>query len=184
MNIRNRITPSLRGLGGSLLLLLLCSCKSNTSPALYTLTNTNGMEVAITDFGGRIVSLRVPDRNGTMQDVVLGFDDLHNYQTVPTDFGACIGRYANRLDHGRITIDGTTYCLPTNNYGHTLHGGPTGWQYRFYSAEQPDAHTLRLTIHSPDGDNGFPGNVVASCPYTLSDYRCPHGHQYDQPLLL
>ena len=127
------------------------------------------MEVCITNFGGRIVSILVPDRTGTMRDVVLGFDNVRDYQTIPTDFGACIGRYANRLDHGRITIDGTTYQLLTNNYGHTLHGGPTGWQYRVYDAEQPDNHTLRLTIRSSDGDNGFPGNVVATCIYTLSD---------------
>lgn len=172
--------------GGVFLLFLLCSCTPATtrsglcperfrstcegkSTALYTLTNANGMEVCITNFGGRIVSVLVPDRTGTMRDVVLGFDNVRDYQTIPTDFGACIGRYANRLDHGRLTIDGTTYQLLTNNYGHTLHGGPTGWQYRVYDAEQPDNHTLRLTIRSSDGDNGFPGNVVATCIYTLSD---------------
>lgn len=137
--------------------------------ALYTLTNTNGMEVCITNFGGRIVSLSVPDRNDTLRDVVLGFDNIRDYETIPSDFGACIGRYANRLDHGLITIDGTTYRLATNNYGHTLHGGPTGWQYRVYNAEQIDSRTLRLSIVSPDGDNGFPGTVQAACTYTLSD---------------
>lgn len=176
-NLINSPSPK-RGLGGVfgqggvlvvLLFLFLSSCKSNTPTALYTLTNANGMEVCITNFGGRIVSILVPDRTGTMRDVVLGFDNVRDYQTIPTDFGACIGRYANRLDHGRLTIDGTTYQLLTNNYGHTLHGGPTGWQYQVYSAEQPDNHTLRLTIVSPDGDNGFPGKVVASCTYTLSD---------------
>lgn len=189
MNTHNLIiSPSLRGMGKVpvvFLFLFLCACTSsatrsglrpdkfqssvnNRQTALYTLTNTNGMEVCITNFGGRIVSLLAPDRDGVMRDVVLGFDNVRDYQTVPTDFGACIGRYANRLDHGRITIDGTTYQLLTNNYGHTLHGGPTGWQYQVYDAEQPDNHTLRLTIHSPDGDNGFPGNVVATCTYTLT----------------
>lgn len=180
-NLINSPSPK-RGLGGVfglggvlgvLFLLLLSSC-GNQHPSFYILTNANGMEVCITNFGGRIVSLLVPDRNGTMQDVVLGFDNIRDYQTIPTDFGACIGRYANRLDHGRITIDGTTYQLLTNNYGHTLHGGPTGWQYQVYEAEQIDGHTLRLTIHSPDGDNGFPGNVVASCTYTLSDDNTLH----------
>lgn len=165
---------------------MLCACTATTTrsglapdrfqgayegqpTALYTLTNTRGMEVCITNFGGRIVSLSVPDRNDTLRDVVLGFDNIRDYETIPSDFGACIGRYANRLDHGLITIDGTTYRLATNNYGHTLHGGPTGWQYRVYNAEQVDSHTLRLSIVSPDGDNGFPGTVHAACTYTLSD---------------
>ena len=137
--------------------------------ALYTLTNANGMEVCITNFGGRIVSIMVPDRNGNMQDVVLGFDNVKDYETIPSDFGACIGRYANRINHGKITLDGVDYQLLTNNYGHTLHGGPTGWQYQVYDAKQVDGNTLQLTITSPDGDNGFPGNVVAGCVYTLSD---------------
>lgn len=137
--------------------------------ALYTLTNSQGMEVCITNFGGRIVSVLVPDSKGNMRDVVLGFDNLHDYRTIPTDFGACIGRYANRINHGQITLDGVRYQLHTNNYGHTLHGGPTGWQYQVYTAEQTDAHTLRLTLCSPDGDNGFPGNVIAGCTYTLGD---------------
>lgn len=139
------------------------------STALYTLTNANGIEVCITNFGGRIVSVLVPDREGKMQDVVLGFDNVKDYETIPSDFGACIGRYANRLNKGQITINGTTYQLATNNYGHTLHGGPTGWQYQVYDAEQVDAQTLKLTIVSPDGDNGFPGEVTASCTYTLTD---------------
>ncbi|MBR1808170.1 MAG: galactose-1-epimerase [Paludibacteraceae bacterium] len=137
--------------------------------ALYTLTNQSGMEVSITNFGGRIVSILVPDRDGNMRDVVLGFDNIKDYETVPTDFGACIGRYANRINHGMISIDGTQYQLLTNNYGHTLHGGPTGWQYQVYDAEQTADNVLRLTIVSPDGDNGFPGEVTAECVYTLRD---------------
>ena len=137
--------------------------------ALYTLSNDNGMKVCITNFGGRIVSIMVPDRNGNMQDVVLGFDNIKDYETIPTDFGACIGRYANRIDHGQITLNGINYQLQTNNYGHTLHGGPTGWQYQVYTAKQIDNHTLQLTIESPDGDNGFPGNVNAGCVYTIGE---------------
>ena len=93
---------------------------------LYTLKNHQGMEVCVTNFGGRLVSIMVPDRNGNMTDVVLGFDSIADYQNIPSDFGAAIGRYANRINQGRITIDGTTYQLPQNNYGHCLHGGPTG----------------------------------------------------------
>lgn len=98
--------------------------------ALYTLKNAVGMEVCITNFGGRIVSLMVPDRNGELRDVVLGFDNIADYQNVPSDFGASIGRYANRIDHGRLVIDGDTVQLPQNNFGHCLHGGPAGWQYQ------------------------------------------------------
>ena len=137
--------------------------------ALYTLTNRNGMEVTITNFGGRIVSILVPDKDGNKRDVVLGFDNIQDYETIPSDFGACIGRYANRIANGQITIDGQTYQLDTNNFGHTLHGGPTGWQYRVYQAEQADNHTLKLSLISENGDNGFPGRVKAGCIYILND---------------
>lgn len=135
---------------------------------LYTLANSNGMEVAITNFGGRIVSIMVPDKNGEMKDVVLGFDSIADYQHIPSDFGASIGRYANRINQGKITIDGETIQLPTNNYGHCLHGGPTGWQYQVYEANQTSDSTLVLTLLSPDGDNNFPGNVTAHVTYTLT----------------
>ncbi len=137
--------------------------------ALYTLKNANGMEVCVTNFGGRIVSVMVPDRNGDFKDVVLGFDSVQAYfpQNNQTDFGASIGRYANRINQGRIVIDGDTIQLPTNNFGHCLHGGPSGWQYKVYDANQLNDSTLILTIESPDGDNNFPGNVKAEVTYTL-----------------
>ncbi len=134
---------------------------------LYTLKNPSGMEVCITNFGGRIVSVMVPDKQGQMQDVVLGFDNIADYINQPSDFGAAIGRYANRINQGKIVIDDNVIQLPQNNYGHCLHGGPTGWQDRIYTAEQPNDSTLNLTILSPDGDNNFPGNVTAHVTYTL-----------------
>lgn len=91
---------------------------------LYTLKNKAGMEVCITNFGGRIVSIMVPDKNGVMQDVVLGFDSIADYINIPSDFGASIGRYANRINQGKIVLDGDTIQLPQNNFGHCLHGGP------------------------------------------------------------
>jgi len=138
--------------------------------ALYTLVNENGMEACITNYGGRIVSLMVPDRDGVLRDVVLGFDSIQAYfpENNLTDFCASIGRYANRIDHGRLVIDGDTVQLPVNNFGHCLHGGPTGWQYQVYEAEQTNDSTLTLTMHSPDGDNNFPGNVTATVVYTLT----------------
>lgn len=134
---------------------------------LYTLTNANGMEVCITNFGGRIVSIMVPDKNGEMKDVVLGFDSIADYINVPSDFGAAIGRYANRINQGKLVLDGDTIQLPQNNYGHCLHGGPTGWQYQVYAGQQFNDSTLQLTMQSPDGDNNFPGNVTAHVTYTL-----------------
>ncbi len=134
---------------------------------LYTLTNANGMEVCITNFGGRIVSVMVPDKTGEMKDVVLGFDSIADYINVPSDFGAAIGRYANRINQGKFVLDGDTIKLPQNNYGHCLHGGPTGWQYQVYSGQQLNDSTLQLTMQSPDGDNNFPGNVTAHVTYTL-----------------
>ena len=103
--------------------------------SLYTLKNSNGMEVCVTNFGGRIVSIMVPDKNDSLRDVVLGFDSIADYINEPSDFGAAIGRYANRINKGRIVIDGDSVQLPTNNFGHCLHGGPQGWQYQVYEGK-------------------------------------------------
>lgn len=143
------------------------------STALYTLTNASGMEVCITNFGGRIVSISVPGKDGAFKDVVLGFDSVQAYypETNGTDFGAAIGRYANRINQGKFTLEGKEYQLPQNNFGHCLHGGTDmgtrGWQYRVYKVESSNDSTLVLSIDSPDGDNGFPGNVKATVTYTL-----------------
>ena len=138
---------------------------------LYTLKNKHGMTVRITDFGGRIVSLEVPDRDGNFRDVVHGFDNLEDYlpEHHQGDFGAVIGRYANRLGFGRIVVDGKTIQLPQNNGPHCLHGGPDGWQYRLYRVEESTPNTLVLTLVSKDGDNGFPGEVQVRVVYTLTD---------------
>ena len=137
---------------------------------LYTLKNASGMEVCITNYGGRIVSIMVPDREGELRDVVLGFDSVQAYfpENNLSDFGAAIGRYANRIGHGIIVVDGDTLRLPTNNFGHTLHGGPRGWQYKVYGVKAATDSTLTLTMASPDGDNGFPGNVNAEVTYRLT----------------
>lgn len=136
---------------------------------LYTLSNGNGMRMTVTNFGARIVSLLVPDNQGNLRDVVLGFDNIEQYQNVPSDFGATIGRYANRINKGQFEIGGKIIQLPVNNYGHTLHGGPKGWQYKAFKAEQPDSSTITLSLFSPDGDENFPGAVTASVTYTLTN---------------
>lgn len=136
---------------------------------LYTLKNANGMEVAVTSFGARLVSIMVPAKDGKMTDVLLGFDNVQDYKNIPNDFGATIGRYANRIGDGKLTIDGQTYQLPQNNGPHCLHGGPKGWQNLPWDAQQVDDKTLKLTIVSPDGDSNFPGKIEASVTYTLTE---------------
>ena len=129
------------------------------------------MEVCLTNFGARIVSIMVPDRRGTLRDVVLGYDNIAqyaDYQHFGSDFGAAIGRYANRINQGRIVVDGKTVQLPRNNYGHCLHGGFTGWQYQVYDGKQLNDSTVEMSLVSPDGDNGFPSTVRATVRYTLT----------------
>jgi aldose 1-epimerase len=184
----NALGTSCACLVGGALLLAACSpkqqpelTKSGLNPqnfvaqvdgketALYKLTNSNGMEVCITNFGGRIVSIMVPARDGSLKDVVLGFDNITSYINNPSDFGASIGRYANRIGDGKFVLDGDTVVLPQNNFGHCLHGGPTGWQYQVYTAREVTDQSLTLDIVSPDGDNNFPGTVSATVMFTLTD---------------
>ena len=138
---------------------------------LYQLTNGNGMEVCITNFGGRIVSIMVPDFDRELKDVVLGFDKVSDYfpENHQTDFGASLGRYANRINQGKFTLDGVEYQLPVNNFMHCLHGGPTGWQYQVYDVVESTSNHLRLHHFSPDGDNGFPGNVEVFVDFFLDE---------------
>jgi len=136
---------------------------------LWVLKNAAGIEVTITNFGGRIVSVMVPDRNGKLQDVVLGYDSIAGYLNNPGVFGATIGRYANRINQGRFVLDGDTIQLPQNNFGHCLHGGPQGWHNKvFKQVRQPDAATLEMTLLSPDGDMNFPGTVTATVVFKLT----------------
>ena len=142
---------------------------NNKKVQLYILKNEKA-EVCVTNFGARVVSICVPNKNNAPTDVVLGFDNIAQYAdsvNSPSDFGAAIGRYANRINKGQLTIDGKKVQLPINNYGHCLHGGPSGWQYQVYEGEQLNDTTLRLVMNSPDGDNNFPGNVTATVTYTL-----------------
>lgn len=136
---------------------------------LYTLKNANGMEVTITNFGGRIVSVMVPNKEGQMVDVVLGFDKVEDYKNIPSDFGATIGRYANRIGHAKFELDGVTYELPANNFGHCLHGGPKGYQYQIFDAKPINDYTLELTYLAKDGEEGFPGNLQNKVVFTLTD---------------
>ncbi|MDR2917754.1 MAG: galactose mutarotase [Tannerella sp.] len=137
--------------------------------ALYVLTNDNGMEVCITNYGGRIVSVMVPDKDNKMTDVVLGYDNIQNYVNVDGNYGALIGRYGNRIANGRFTLDSVEYQLPQNNNGHCLHGGPKGYHTKVWDAVQPDNKKLELTYFSEDGDANFPGNLSVKVVYTLTN---------------
>lgn len=137
--------------------------------ALYVLTNDRGMEVCITNYGGRIVSVMVPDKNGKMTDVVLGYDKISDYLASDGNFGAIIGRYGNRIANASFSLDSVTYTLPKNDETNCLHGGPEGFHTKVWTAEQPDEKTLKLTYLSPDGEAGFPGNLHVAVTYLLTE---------------
>lgn len=137
---------------------------------LFVLKNTNGMEVCVTNYGGRIVSVLVPDKDGNKKDVVIGFDSIQDYINVPgNNYGAAIGRYGNRIGNGTFELDGVKYDLPKNNFGHTLHGGDKGFHTVVFDANQIDDKTIELTYLSKDGEEGFPGNLKTKITYTLKD---------------
>jgi len=139
---------------------------------LYTLTNEHGMEVQAITYGGIILSLTVPDRNGAFDDVVLGYDNLPGYVDASPYFGSLIGRYGNRIAKGRFTLDGTTYTLAANNDQNHLHGGLKGFDKVVWNAASFDDDTgvgLVFTYTSPDGEEGYPGTLTARVTYTLTD---------------
>ena len=139
---------------------------------LYTLKNQNGMEVCITNYGGRVVSLVVPDRNGKPTDVVLGFDNIAQYTDTlnsPSDYGSSVGRYANSIKNAQFKLNDSTYQLKANDNENCLHGGgTTGWMNQVYDAEQIGDSILKLTIVAQDGENGFPGTVKAVTTYKVT----------------
>ncbi len=139
---------------------------------LYTLRNSSGMTVKITNYGATVVSIVVPDRNGKFADVALGYDSLNGYVHGKAYFGATVGRYANRIAKGTFSLEGKTYQLPINNGENTLHGGTKGFSMLPWSAEQivtSSGPALKLTLVSADMDQGFPGTLTAEVTYTLTE---------------
>jgi aldose 1-epimerase len=139
---------------------------------LYTLTNASGMEVRAITYGGIVLSLRVPDRDGKLGDVVLGHDALTGYEKNPPYFGAIIGRYGNRIARGEFTLDGQAYKLATNNGPNALHGGLKGFDKVVWKAESfknDKGVGVVFSYTSPDGEEGYPGTLKATVTYTLSD---------------
>jgi len=139
---------------------------------LYTLTNKNGMEATITNYGGTVVSIKVPDHQGKFEDVVLGYDKVTDYAEGKSYFGAIIGRYGNRIAHGKFSIGKSNYTLAKNNGENTLHGGNIGFNKRVWTAKDvssPAGPALELTYLSKDMEEGFPGNLSVNVVYTLTE---------------
>ena len=161
---------------------------------LFTLANKNGMEAAITNYGGIVVSLKTPDRGGKLADIVLGYENVDGYIAKSPYFGALIGRYGNRIAKGKFTLNGQEYTLAKNNGENALHGGLKGFDKVVWKAREAGPG-LELTYTSKDGEEGYPGNLTATVTYTLTDnnelridyvghHGQGHGAQPDQPLLL
>jgi aldose 1-epimerase len=140
---------------------------------IYTLRNSKGMEARILTYGGIVQTLRVPDKEGNVGDVVLGYDDLGGYLTNSPFFGALIGRYGNRIAKGKFTLDGHEYTLPINNAPNCLHGGEKGFFAQVWKVTRadvgPDGPRLELSYLSQDGEEGFPGNLQVEATYTVTD---------------
>jgi len=144
---------------------------SGEEVSLFTLTNGHGMQARITTYGAALEALTVPDRNGKLGDVVLGYDDLGGYIKDKSFFGATIGRYANRITQGKFRLNGTVYKLPVNDGANHLHGGPEGFNKVVWSAKdasQTCAPALQLTYISKNGEEGYPGELTVQVTYTLT----------------
>ncbi|MDR0833169.1 MAG: galactose mutarotase [Candidatus Symbiothrix sp.] len=142
----------------------------NQPVALYTLNSGNGLTMQVTNYGGRIVSLWVPDKNGNYEDVVLGFDSMDKYINNQGEryLGPAVGRYANRIAKAQFTLDGVTYQLPANDNGNCLHGGLKGFDSRVWQVDSVSGNRIQLSFVSPDGEEGFPGTVKVQMTYTLT----------------
>ena len=139
---------------------------------LFSLSNDSGMEVDITNFGGIVTAIRIPDRRKQPGDIVLGFDNLEDYLGEHPYFGAVVGRYANRIDKGKFVLEGKEYSLVQNNGPNHLHGGTFGFDKVLWTAateKNLDAVTLKLGYESPDMEEGYPGNLMVEVDYTLND---------------
>ena len=141
--------------------------------ALYTLKNKNGLVAQITNFGGKIVSIYVPDRKGNFSDIVLGYDNIDSCIKGNPYFGAICGRYANRIANGKFIIDGITYQLPINNGANSLHGGPEGFNNQMFDTKgvikTKNGEAVEMLYVSKDGEMGYPGNLNVKITFTLSD---------------
>jgi aldose 1-epimerase len=155
---------------------------------LYYLKSNGKLQVAITNYGAKIVSLLVPDKEGKLADVELGYDNIGRYvSTKERYYGGVVGRYGNRIAKGKFKLNGKEYTLAVNNGQNHLHGGLKGFNDHVWDAEQPDAHTLKLHYVSKDGEEGYPGNLDVTVTYTLTDsneVKIDYKATTDQPTVL
>jgi len=136
---------------------------------LFVLKNKNGIEICVTNYGAKVVSLMAPDRDGKMADVVFGFENIDKYLTMPESFfGTAVGRFGNRINKATFKIDSTTYQLTANDHGNTLHGGPKGFHKQVWDAVQTNDTTLEFSYISKDGEEGYPGTLKVKMIYTLT----------------
>ena len=144
--------------------------KSGQDAFLYVFSNKNGMVMAVSDFGATLQSLWVPDKNGDLRDVVLGYDDPASYEgnSLPF-FGATIGRNANRIRNGEFILNGKTYKITKNDRDHSLHSGRDFYSFRMWEVQEETEHSITFSLYSPDGDQGFPGAVDIRVRYTLTE---------------
>ena len=135
----------------------------------YTMKNRTGMTVTVCEYGGAVTEIRVPDKYGRSSDVVEGYDSLRDYVLGDGYLGALVGRVGNRIANGKFTLDGETYTLYRNNGKNSLHGGKVGFSHRLWNVRPVDGEEpkLILTLHSPDGEEGYPGNVDVTVTYAL-----------------
>ena len=143
--------------------------RDGVAVSIFTLTNKNGLEARIATYGGVLVSLKTPDRQGAMADVVLGFDSLDGYLERSPYFGALIGRYGNRIAKARFVLNGAEYRLAKNNGENSLHGGARGFDKRVWIPRETPDGALELSYLSPDGEDGYPGNLKVTVTYRLTD---------------
>ena len=136
---------------------------------LFTLKNAQGMTVQITNYGGKIVSILIPDRNGDLGDVCLGYESAEEYINGIASLGATMGRFANRIANAQFTLNDSSYQLYKNNGEHTIHGGLKGFRYKVWDSKQIDDQNLELIYFSPDGEEGFPGNLTLKVLFTVTD---------------
>jgi aldose 1-epimerase len=154
---------------------------------MYTLKNKNGMTADITNYGATVVSLFAPDKNGKFADIILGYDSLQSYENGTSYFGAIVGRYGNRIGKGKFTLEGKSYQLTINNGENHLHGGTIGFNKKLWSTDSYDGQSLKMTLVSPDGDQGYPGTLTLNVIYSLTDnneLKIDYSATTDKPTIL
>lgn len=156
---------------------------------LYTLDSGNGVQMQVSNFGGRVISLFVPDKNGKVEDIVLGHDSISKYINYQGErcLGPVVGRFANRIAKGQFEIDGVQYQLPLNNNGQTLHGGPNGLDMKVWTVDSVSSNKIHLSYLSPDGEEGFPGNLLIKMVYELTpknEFKITYQATTDKPTVI